>query len=166
MRTSNGARATNERASRRALGIALAGGAAVFVLAGGGIAIASTMPGYGVPDRIGIRANWNRVSNAPGAGIGKSGRPSAPTSAPAQGQPGWNRVSNTPGTTPAPGTSAPGSVTTGGRGGRGLPGSTPTPGPVTTGGQGGQADLGGQGGQGGQGGVFPGTTGGQGGLAD
>jgi hypothetical protein len=187
MRNSNGVTSMTGRMSRRGLGIAVAG-AAAMVLASGGIAMASPLPRHGAPGATSTRPSWNRISNNPGtsgAGNGKSGRPAAPTSAPVQGQPGWNRISNNPGTSGAgngksgraaaptsapvqgqpgwnrvsnlPGTSGAGN----GKGGLGLPGSTPVPAPVTTSGQGGL------------GGLAPGSTpapapfqiGGQGGLA-
>lgn len=164
MRSSHGAR----RTGRRVLGVAVAGGAAVFVLVGGGVAMACTQAGHAPADRIGGRPGVTHVitaHNSLGAGHGKSGRPSAPVTTPGHGQRGWNRVTNTPG----PGTTpTPNPVTTGGTGGQGTPGSTPTtPAPVTTGGQGGNAGLGttttgGQGGNGGPGGLL---TGGQGGNA-
>src|SRR3984957_3055502 len=160
MRNSNGVTPMTGRTSRRGLGIAVAGGAAALVLASGGIAMASPLPGHGASGGTGARPSWARVVNTagmPGAGNGKSGRSPAPTTAPVQGQPGWNRVSNNPGTTGVGN----------GKGGQGLPGSSPTPAPVKTGGQGGAlggigGDLGGQGGQGGQGGIG-GDLGGQGG---
>jgi hypothetical protein len=145
--------------SKRGLGIAVAGGTAVLVLASGGIAMASPLPGHGASGGTFARPSWTRVVNTagmPGAGNAKSGRPPVPVPVPVQGQPGWNRVSNTPGTTGAGN----------GKGGQGLPGSTPAPAPVTTGGQGGQGGLGGDlGGQGGQGGLG-GDLGGQGGPGD
>src|ERR1700729_944064 len=127
MRNSNGVTPMTGRTSRRGLGIAVAGGAAVLVLASGGIAMASPLPGHGASGSTFARPSWAHVvttAGRPGTGNRKSG---APTPAPVQGQPGWNRVSNNPGTT----------GTGNGKGGQGLPGSTPTPAPVTTGGQGG-----------------------------
>src|ERR1700729_3389592 len=193
MRNSNGVTPMTGRTSRRGLGIAVAGGAAVLVLASGGIAMASPLPGHGASGSTFARPSWAHVvttAGRPGTGNKKSG---VPTPAPVQGQPGWNRVSNNPGTTgagsgkrspspaptPAPVQGQPGwnrvsnnPGTTGvgnGKGGQGLPGSSPTPAPVTTGGQGGAlggigGDLGGQGGQGGQGGPG-GALGGVGGQA-
>jgi hypothetical protein len=133
MRNSNGVTSMTGRMSRRGLGIAVAG-AAALVVASSGIAMASPLPGHGAPGGTSTRPSWNRISNNPGtsgAGNGKSGRPAAPTSAPVQGQPGWNRISNLPATSGAGN----------GKGGLGLPGSTQVPAPVTTSGQGGLGGL-------------------------
>ena len=151
MRMTNGAAMTG----KRVLGIAAASGAAVFVLASGGMASASPLPAHhsaSLPSQhhAGMASSrnhvndshpgkgstqtstpapggtWNRVNNQPGNG-------STQTSAPIQGQPGWNRVSNTPGTTGGQG----------GQGGQGglAPGSTPTPSPTLPGGAGGRGGL-------------------------
>jgi hypothetical protein len=74
MRNSNGVTSMTGRMSRRGLGIAVAGGAAVLVLASGGIAMASPLPGHGAPGGTSTRPSWNRISNNPGtsgAGNGK-----------------------------------------------------------------------------------------------
>jgi hypothetical protein len=167
MRITNRATSRTGQAGRSALGIALAGGTAFFVLAGGGIAMASPLPGHTAAHAIGAQPGWNRVSNTPGttgAGVGRGGRPPVSALAPVQGQPGWNRVSNIPGATGA-----------GGKGGL-FPGAAPAPG-QGAGGQGGlfpgstSAPGTGAGGQGGQGGLLPGSastpsagTGGAGGV--
>ena len=56
MRTSNGAVPVTGRTSRLVLGIAVAGGAAAFVLAGGGTAMASQLPGHGAARQRTVRA--------------------------------------------------------------------------------------------------------------
>src|SRR6185312_15794828 len=110
MRDSNRTASVKGRTGKRVLSVAVAGGAAVFVLAGGGIAMAGTLPGHAPADRIGGRPGLTHVTTAHGGpGLGKSRRPTTPATTHGQGQPGWDRVSNTPGTT------------------------TPTPSPVTTG---------------------------------
>ena len=53
MRNSNGVTSMTGRTSRRGLGLAVAGGAAVLVLASGGIAMASPLPGHGASTTIG-----------------------------------------------------------------------------------------------------------------
>jgi hypothetical protein len=160
MRNSNGVTPMTGRMSRRGLGIAVTGGAAVLVLASGGIAMASPLPGHGASGSTFARPSRAHVVTTvgtAGAGNGKVG----PSPAPVQGQPGWNRISNIPGKAGAGNR----------KGGQGLPGSTSTPAPVTTGGQGGPGGalgglgggLGSQGGQGGPGGTL-GGVGGEGGL--
>ena len=167
MRMTSGAAAMT---GKRFRGIAIVGGAAVFVLASGGIATASTFPahhaaGFSNQHHHARSASpWDRVHNVqPGKGSTQTSTPApggtwnrvrntqpgnTPTqpSAPVQGQPGWNWVSNTTGTA-------------GGQGGQGgqAPGTTPTPTTPGLGGQGGPAGpgtgpylTGGQGGQGGQ----------------
>src|SRR6185437_6462785 len=101
MRDSNRTTPAKDRTGKRVLSVAVAGGAAVFVLAGGGIAMAGTLPGHAPADRIGGRPGLTHVTTAHrglGPGHGKSGQPPAPTT-PGHAKPGWNRVSNTPGRT-------------------------------------------------------------------
>ena len=96
MRITNGAAPVTGRAGKAALGIAVAGGAAVFVLAGGGIAMASTLPAQAT-----ITTTWNHLYNVPGGGSTST----SPT--------GWSRVNNVPGNR---------SSTTGGGKGKGSAG--------------------------------------------
>ncbi|HEX7161112.1 MAG TPA: hypothetical protein VF223_07730 [Trebonia sp.] len=144
MRITNGAAAMAGRAGKGALGIVVAGGAAAFVLAAGGIAMASPLPAHvtahgAASGHPAGHLNHRGRTGTPGAGNGK-----LHTHAP--GQSGWNRVNNNPGTT-------------GGQGGL-APGSTSAPGLGGSGGQGGQAPTdwniaNNQGATGGQGGQVP-----------
>jgi hypothetical protein len=138
------------RAAKGALGIAVVGGAAAFVLAGSGIAMASPLPGQATPGAIGATTGWNRIvnqlstsgagegkygigseppSSTSGAGEGKAGIGSAPT---APTGTGWSRVNNQPGNGSAP-ASTPVSTGTGWNrvnnqpGNGSAPTSVPTP---------------------------------------
>ena len=100
MRNSNGVTPMTGRMSKRGLGIAVAGGAAVLVLASGGIAMASPLPGHGASGNTFARPSWAHVvttAGRPGAGNRKSGAPyarSRPGSArlePGFQQPGYDR---------------------------------------------------------------------------
>jgi hypothetical protein len=82
MRNSNGASGVTGRTGRRMLSVAVAGGAAAFVLAGGGIAMASPLPGHGAAHSMVALLSWNHVSNLPGtpdAGRARGGQSHKPT---------------------------------------------------------------------------------------
>ena|ERR1700761_6989236 len=109
MRITNGAASVAGRAGKTALGTAVAGGAAVFVLAGGGVAMASTLPA-----QVTSTTTWNHLYNVPGSG-------SVPTS------PGtWSRVNNDPGTGTGVCTTGAGAGKANGLCGNPGPGSVPT----------------------------------------
>lgn len=126
MRITNGAAAMAGRAGKGALGIVVAGGAAAFVLAGGGIAMASPLPAHVTAQSAASGHSAGHLNQPGRAGTPGAGNGKLHTSAPGQG--GWNRVNNNQGTA-------------GGMGGL-APGSTSAPGLGGSGGQGGLAPTG------------------------
>jgi hypothetical protein len=145
MRITNGAAVLAGRAGKGALGIVVAGGAAAFVLAGGGTAMASQLPAHVTAHNVASghsagHLNQHGRTGTHGAGNGK-------LHTPAPGQGGWNRVNNNQGTAGGMGGQAPGSTSAPGLGGSGgmgglAPGSPSAPGLGGSGGQGGQAPTG------------------------
>ena len=141
MRNTNRAPSVTGRAGKAALGIAVAGGAAVFVLAGSGIAMASPLPAQVTSTTTG----WSRVNNEPGGGspstigagagkgstgggagacvttgagagklnglCGQPGNGSTPPGSAPTSPTGWSRVNNVPGNGSTPPGSAPTSPT-------------------------------------------------------
>ncbi|HEY1820728.1 MAG TPA: hypothetical protein VGG83_12440 [Trebonia sp.] len=144
MRITNGTGSMTGRATKGALGIAVAAGATVFVLASGGTAMASTHPGHVASPANGassVRAGY-RLSDAKGPG-GPSNAGHARTGHDQSGGKGRPAPTSTPGGTSTPagynlpggeGGVAPGSTPAGDNlpGGEGGPAPTSTPGATST----------------------------------